>query len=63
MAIDRDQPEPLDQPESMDVTDLPPGKPLPNSTDSSGLKVDDPVRGEKIKEQLKRGAQEIRPMD
>lgn len=34
-----------------------------NTPDSSGLKVDDPARGEKIKEQLKRGAQEVRPMD
>jgi hypothetical protein len=63
MATDRDQDAPLDRTESTDVTDLPPGQPIPNSTDSSGLKVDDPARGEKIKEQLKRGAQEIRPMD
>jgi hypothetical protein len=63
MPIDRDDTEPFDPTDSATAGDLPPGQPLPNSTDSSGLKVDDPARGEKIKEQLKRGAQEIRPMD
>jgi hypothetical protein len=63
MARDRDENQPLDPTDSTDASDLPPGQPLPNSSDSSGLKVDDPARGEKIKEQLKRGAQEIRPMD
>lgn len=51
------------QREPSEPTDLKPGQPNADTSDSSGLKVDDPARGEKIKEQLKRGAQEIRPMD
>jgi hypothetical protein len=34
-----------------------------NTSDSSGLHVDDEARGEKLKEQLKRGSREISPMD
>jgi hypothetical protein len=34
-----------------------------NTTDSSGLHADDEAKGEVMKEQLKRGAREIQPMD
>jgi hypothetical protein len=34
-----------------------------NTSDSSGLHVDDEARGELIKEQLKRGLREIQPLD
>jgi hypothetical protein len=34
-----------------------------NTSDSSGLRADDEARGEVIKEQLKRGATDVRPAD
>jgi hypothetical protein len=34
-----------------------------NTSDSSGLHVDDPARGDKLKEQLRGGAREVQPMD
>ena len=34
-----------------------------NTSDSSGLHADDEAKGQTLKEQLKRGAQEIQPMD
>lgn len=34
-----------------------------NTSDSSGLRADDETRGEQIKEQLRRGAKNVRPMD
>ena len=34
-----------------------------NTSDSSGLKTDDEARGERLKEQLRRGAREVQPMD
>ena len=34
-----------------------------NTSDSSGLPVDDEARGEVMKDQLKRGLREIQPMD
>ena len=34
-----------------------------NTSDSSGLHADDEAKGEQLKEQLRRGAREVRPMD
>ena len=34
-----------------------------NTSDSSGLRNDDEAKGQQIKEQLKRGAREIQPLD